>query len=100
MDIDAATLKRLRREAAERAITNNIQSLVDEQARIIKTTIRERNRLAGASIDSSMTRAKISTERAVTAQTTYDRRSLFDHAETNPVLARVLRRIQDATHPQ
>lgn len=87
-------IKRLRAEAAARAIANEVERLALEHSNMITTAIRENNRRTGASIDSAMRVSRIKTEHAVTRQTLADRRSLFDHAETNPVLARVLRRLQ------
>lgn len=87
-------IKRLRAEAAARAIANEIDRVANEHAQLITTAIRENNRRTGASIDSAMRVSSIKTERVVTRQTTADRRSLFDHAETNPALARALRRLQ------
>lgn len=87
-------IKQLRKEAVARAVSNEIQRLADEHLAIVTAAIRMDNRKTGAAIDTSMARPKLSTERAVTRQTIADRRSLFDHAETNPVLAKLLRQLQ------
>lgn len=87
-------IAKLRREATARAIANEVERLALEHSNMITTAIRENNRRTGASIDSAMRSSSIKTERAVTRQTLADRRSLFGHAETNPALARALRRLQ------
>lgn len=87
-------LAKLRREAMTRTIANEVERLALEHSNMITAAIRENNRRTGAAIDSAMRASSIRTEVAVTRQTQADRRSLFDHAETNPALARAIRRLQ------
>lgn len=87
-------IAKLRREATARAIANEIDRVASEHAQLITTAIRENNRRTGVAIDSALRASAIRTEVVVTRQTQADRRSLYDHAETNPALARAIRRLQ------
>lgn len=85
-------IAKLRREATARAIANDINRVASEHAQLITAAIREDNRRRG--IDSAMAASPIRTERAITCQMALDRRSIYDHAETNSALARAIRRLQ------
>lgn len=85
-------IKKLRAEATARAIANEVERLAVEHSNMITAAIHEDNRRRG--IDSAMTASPIRTERATTRQMALDRRSIYDHAETNPALARAIRRLQ------
>lgn len=94
MELDTKKLQQLRKEAANRAISNEIKRIADEHLAIVTAAIREDNRRTGAAIDSSFKRAKIQNERVTTRQVEFDRKTLYDYAETNPTLARAIRRLQ------
>lgn len=51
-------------------------------------------KLESRAIDRATRRAKFQNEKAITAQVKYDRRSLHDQAQHNPVLKRILIRMQ------
>lgn len=88
-------IKRLRAEATARAIANEIDRVATELAQMITAAVRENNRRTGVSIDAAMRTSAIKTERAVTRQTQFSRnqpQSLANFADTNPVLARILKR--------
>lgn len=84
-------LKQLRKDAAMRALDNDLMRMVDEQTAIIRRAIREQNRISGAAIDSAMRTPKNKHEHATTRQLQQDRFSIHDHAANNPLLRKILR---------
>lgn len=87
-------IKRLRKEAAARAIKNGIEAIAAKHEATIIAAIREDNRRTGDQIDNAMRRPKNPVERAITRQLTYDRLTIADHCEHNPVLAKLYRAMQ------
>lgn len=62
---------------------------VNEWEKIAKPLMAKESR----AIDSMYARPAISTHKATTRQLDYDRRTLQDYAENNPVLCKILRRM-------
>lgn len=62
---------------------------VNEWEKLVKPMMQREAR----AIDSSCKTPAISTHKATTRQVAYDRLTIHDHAQKNPVLLRILRRI-------